>query len=168
MVRRFCASDVNGFHAYRSDASLAVYQGWSNMSLQDACRFVSEMASVQTLTPGDWIQLAIADPTSNALLGDLGLYLEPDGFAAEIGFTLSRSAQGRGHATRAVSMALSLFFSGSPISVVRAVTDARNTNSLRVLERVGFAKSTVREAFFKGAPCTELVYVYHRAPRPSV
>jgi RimJ/RimL family protein N-acetyltransferase len=163
MVRRFCAADVERFHDYRSDAGLAVHQGWSSMSFEDARRFVSKMASVQTLSAGDWIQLAIADPTSDELLGDLGLHLEPGDAAAEVGFTLSRSAQGRGHATRAVRMALSLTFAASAVSVVRAVADARNTSSVRVLERAGFARSIEQKVLFKGELCTEFVYVFRRA-----
>ena len=162
MLRRFCAGDVEPFHAYRSDAGLAVYQGWSAMSLDDARRFVSEMAAVAALPAGDWVQLAVADPASNALLGDLGLYLDPDAAAAEIGFTLSRSAQGRGHATRAVGMASAIAFAVTAVGSVRAVTDARNTGSIAVLERAGFTRTAVREVIFKGEPCTELVYVRAR------
>jgi len=161
-VRLLQTSDVPRFHAYRSDAGLATYQGWSPMSLGAAQGFIEEMASVSELRRGGWVQLGIADVTSDVLLGDIGLYLEPDASMAEVGFTLDRSAQGVGHATRAVQASLSLAFAASTANVVRAVTDARNVEAIRVLERVGFERSGAHQAVFKGEPCTEFVYVYNR------
>jgi [ribosomal protein S5]-alanine N-acetyltransferase len=161
-VRLLQESDVERFHAYRSDAGLATYQGWSPMSVRGAQRFIEEMASVSELRCADWVQLGIADATTDALVGDVGLYLEPDGSTVEIGFTLHRDAQGRGHATRAVQASLSLVFAATAAKVVRAVTDARNAKSIRALERAGFARSHTQQTVFKGEPCTELVYVCNR------
>jgi RimJ/RimL family protein N-acetyltransferase len=161
-VRLLQESDVERFHAYRSDAELATYQGWSPMSLPSARRFIEEMASVSELRRGDWVQLGIADAATDVLVGDVGLYLEPDESSVEIGFTLDREAQGSGHATRGVEASLSLVFAVTAAKVVRAVTDARNAKSIRVLERVGFARSHTRQAVFKGETCTEWVYVYNR------
>lgn len=163
LIRTLGAADLVGFHAYRSDADLAKYQGWSPMSIADARVFIDEMARVSSLRPGDWVQLAIADSKSNEILGDVGLFLEPDQSAGEIGFTLCRSAQGQGHASRAVSLSLSLLFAASSVPVVRAVTDARNLDSVRVLERTGFVMSSVQHTVFKGEPCIELVYVCRRS-----
>jgi len=161
-VRLLHTGDVPRFHEYRSDAGLATYQGWSPMSLGAAREFIEEMASVRELRRGGWVQLGIADVISDALVGDIGFYLESDASIAEIGFTLHRSAQGMGHATRAVQASLSLVFAASTANVVRAVTDARNEASIRVLERVGFGRSRAHQAVFKGEPCTESVYVYNR------
>jgi [ribosomal protein S5]-alanine N-acetyltransferase len=133
------------------------------MDEEGARQFVLEMAHVQTMIAGDWIQLAVAESSSNTLLGDLGLYLEADGSAGELGFTLARSAQGHGHAVRAARQAVLLMFAASDAQVVRAVTDVRNIKSVRVLERVGFLRVEEREAVFKGEPCAEFVYVYRRA-----
>ncbi len=159
VLRLLRETDLPAFHAYRSDAALAVYQGWSPMSEAAALGFIQAMSGVSALVAGDWIQLGIADGRTDALAGDLGLYLDADGMAAEIGFTLASAHQGRGHATRAVAAALVLVFSSTRVQQVRAVTDARNQRSVRVLERAGFAKVGEREAIFKGEPCTEHVYV---------
>ena len=162
LIRKFDAADLSRFHDYRSDAELAKYQGWSPMSLEAAGAFIEEMAPISALRPGEWVQLAIADAISDEILGDVGLYLEPDQTASEIGFTLCHAAQGQGHASRAVSLALSLVFATSSVRFVQAVTDARNLSSVGVLERTGFNQSAVRQTVFKGEPCTELVYVCHR------
>lgn len=49
-----------------------------------------------------------------------------------------------------------------PASEVRAVTDARNESSVRVLERAGFHQAGEQQAIFKGEACIELVYVFCR------
>jgi len=36
------------------------------------------MSSVAALRPGDWVQLAIADSATDRLIGDVGLYVDPD------------------------------------------------------------------------------------------
>ncbi|MGZ7278199.1 GNAT family N-acetyltransferase, partial [Streptococcus pyogenes] len=77
------------------------------------------------------------------------LFVDATQQEAEVGFTLSRGAQGAGHATRAVRAAVALLFESTPVAQVRAVTAARNTPSIRVLERAGFAKSHEQRAVFK-------------------
>ena len=163
VLRRLRVSDVARFHGYRSDATLATYQGWSAMSRAQAAAFVERMAPMAALVPGDWIQLAIAEAGSDRLIGDVGVHLAADGATAEIGFTLGREAQGRGHAVRAVELARSLVFSCSTARLVRAVTDARNQGSVRVLERAGFTRLAERQTLFKEELCTEFVYVCHRS-----
>jgi RimJ/RimL family protein N-acetyltransferase len=162
VLRRLRPDDVSRFHAYRSDAVLATYQGWSVMSAADARTFVERMAAEATLPRGDWVQLAIADADDDLLQGDVGVHVDADGRAAEIGFTVCRQAQGRGHALRAVQSALGVVFAATAVECVRAVTDARNARSVRLLERAGFAREAERQAFFKGEHCTELVYVRRR------
>lgn len=162
LLRRFRSDDVARFHAYRSDAELARFQGWSPMTLPQAQAFVEEMAGISALQPGEWVQLAICDQRADELLGDLGLFLEPDGATAEVGFTLARAAQGKGHATRALRAAVALIYAASAATTVRAVTDARNVRSIRTLERADFALFHSRSAVFKGEDCTELVYTCRR------
>jgi RimJ/RimL family protein N-acetyltransferase len=158
VVRRLQASDLTAFREYRADPELARYQGWSSMSEGEAAAFIDEMASITALIPGDWIQLGIADANTDQLLGDIGLFLSDDESAAEIGFTLSANAQGKGIATDAVRAALQLVFSTSPVQTVRAITDARNDASIRLLERLQFVFASKENTVFKGEPCTEFTY----------
>ena len=102
-------------------------------------------------------------PTTDLLIGDLGLFLAQDGLSAEVGFTLNQQSQGQGHATRAVLTAIDLVLASTSAAEVRAVTDARNVASIRVLDRAGFQFTLQQQAVFKGEACTELVYVYRRS-----
>lgn len=163
-VRRFQPDDVAAFHAYRCDAEIARYQGWSGLTRAAAEAFVDEMVTIVDFQRGGWIQLAIAEEASNRMLGDLGLFVEADESIAEIGFTLERQAQGHGHATRAVRLGLRLLFECTAVARVRAITDARNAASIRLLERSGFTLSSSHEAPFKGETCTEHLFLRERPP----
>ncbi|MCU0967407.1 MAG: GNAT family N-acetyltransferase [Rubrivivax sp.] len=161
-LRRLRPGDLPAFLACRGDAELARFQGWSAMTEEEGARFIAEMADAVLFTPGEWVQIAIADPASDRLLGDVGLHLAADGTSAEIGFTLAREAQGRGVATAAVEAALELLFARTAIARVVAVTDARNAPSIALLGRVGLQHVESREAVFKGEECTEWVFAMAR------
>jgi aminoglycoside 6'-N-acetyltransferase len=128
----------------------------------EARAFLARMHTVGPLQPGFWFQLGIADAQDMQLIGDIGLLLSADGSSAEIGYTLARSAQGRGLATLAVREAVALVFECSEASQVLATTDARNRPSIRLLERIGMQRVEDRDAVFRGEPCVEITYAIAR------
>ena len=125
--------------------------------------FLNETADATHLNPGGWIQLAVAGVALDELLGDVGLFLSEDCTYAELGFTLARSEQGRGHATRAVELAAQQAFRLATVREIRAVTDERNHPSIAVLRRAKFVESGTRESVFKGKPCTEVLFARGRS-----
>jgi RimJ/RimL family protein N-acetyltransferase len=161
-LRRLREGDLDAFQTYREIPELRRYQGWSPMSAAEALEFLTEMKSAPLFTPGAWVQLAIADAETDALVGDIGLYLSEDGTTGEVGFTLQPSAQGRGVAGLAVREALHLLFATTSASRVLGITDERNLPSVRVLERLGFECIETRQVQFRGEWCTERVYTLLR------
>lgn len=129
------------------------------MSRDAAERFLHETADATHLQAGEWTQLAIADFGSDGLVGDLGLYLSEDCTYSEVGFTLARAGQGKGHATRATELAIEQVFRIASVAEVRAVTDRVNQASIAVLRRAGFLQTGSREAVFKDRPCIEGLFV---------
>lgn len=162
MLRRLSTDDLAAFQAYRHDPELGRYQGWSPVSDAEAKTFLTEMSTAPLPNPGSWTQIAIAEPSTQGLVGDIGVFLDQDGRCAEIGFTLARHAQGRGVGTAAVREAIRLIFECSTAERVRGVTDARNTASIRLLERVGMRRAETKNAIFRGEPCVEFVYAVAR------
>ncbi len=154
--------DLAAFQAYRALPELGRYQGWLPMSDADALAFLTDVQGAPLFTPGQWMQLGIAEPARDVLVGDIGLHLSDDGSTGEIGFTLQPAVQGRGIATQAVRQALRLLFSGTNVARVFGITDARNLPSIRLLERVGFEFVEHRHVVFRGEPCTERVYALPR------
>ena len=138
------------------------------MTPAEALAFIDDMASAELFVPGQWAQVAIADASTDELVGDIGLFVANDDPSAEVGFTLHPAARGRGLATAAVQEAIRLLWEHTAVDRILGVTDARNAASVRVLERVGMARFESRETVFKGEACTEWVYAIQRpetAPR---
>jgi RimJ/RimL family protein N-acetyltransferase len=132
------------------------------MSEAEAVAFLAEMSEALLFTPGEWVQLGIAEPAADQLIGDVCIFLAADGLTAELGFTLATAAQGRGIATAAVRQALHVLFSITSVRQVLGITDSRNVESVRLLERVGFHHREIRSTVFRGEPCSEEVYVLLR------
>lgn len=162
VLRRLGLADLAAFQAYRTDAELGRFQGWSAMSDAQARSFLDEMSQAPLWRPGHWAQIAIAEPQNLALAGDIGLFLAEDARHVEIGFTLARHAQGRGLGTAAVRGAIQLVFSCTAVERVVGITDARNHASIALLDRLGMRRTQERSVEFRGEQCVEHVYVLPR------
>jgi RimJ/RimL family protein N-acetyltransferase len=128
------------------------------MSDSEASEFLAEMNAAALFQPGKWCQLAIADFTTDVLIGDVGVYLAPDANNAEIGFSMDRKSQGAGLATEAVRGTIRLIFEHTPAGRVHATTDARNIPCIRLLERIGMRQVDTLNTQFRGEPCVEYVF----------
>ena len=158
VLRRLALTDLPSFQLYRRDSRVGLYQAWEPQSDLDASLFVTEMSRVPLFPRGQWVQLAIADRVTDVLIGDVGICVAADLETAEIGFTLSVPAQGRGLGTEAVRSVIDLVFDHAPVGQIVAITDARNQASIRLLQRVGMRRVATTQAIFRGSPCTEYRY----------
>lgn len=165
VLRRLAPADLGRFQAYRRDPQVGLYQGWEPQPDAEAMRFIREMRDIALFPRARWVQLAIAHRPTDTLIGDVGICVSASGDIADIGFSLSAAAQGQGYGTEAVLQAIALVFDHSPVNQVMAVTDTRNTRSVRLLERVGMRRLETIAAVFRGAACTEHVYAIARADR---
>jgi RimJ/RimL family protein N-acetyltransferase len=162
VLRRLAAADLAAFQRYRNDPLLGQYQDWTVKTDAEAEAFLAKMSVVELLQPGAWTQIAIADVDGLGLIGDIGLFLASDGHGAEIGFTLRRESQGRGMGTAAVREAIDLVFEQTNAERVLGIVDARNVQSIRLLQRVGMNLAESRVAMFRDAPCLEHIYAISR------
>lgn len=139
-LRRLHPNDVDPFLAYRSDPDVARFQSWEATDHDSALQFLTEMCVVQPLLrPGKWVQIGVVTAQDDALIGDMGWFLSEDRREAEIGISLAGDHQGKGHATRAVQMALQHIFENSDVRRIVGFADLRNLPSRALLRRSGFA-----------------------------
>ena len=155
VLRRFAAGDLAPFLALRSDPEIARYQSWDMMTFEEAAAFVREQAVMPLGIPGRWCQVAVALRSSEAFIGDIGLFIREDGRSAELGFSIAREHQGRGYAREAVACLIELLFASAQIERMEAITDARNLSSIALLRRLGFELESTADALFKGETCQE-------------
>lgn len=157
-LRRLAATDLTAFQAYRTDPEVGRWQGWTPKPDEQALAFLNEMAAIPLFRPGEWTQLGIADDATGELLGDVGIHISADGREAEFGFSLARSAQGRGIASAAVKAAIAMVFEQTAVQSIQAQTDERNWACVRLLERLGATHLERIATEFRGEPCVELRY----------
>lgn len=165
LLRRLSATDLAAFQHYRHDPEVGRWQGWTPKTDADALAFLNEMAAIPLFAQGQWTQLGIADASTGALLGDIGIHISTDGRGAEFGFSLARAAQGRGIAAAAVGAAIAMVFEQTGAEHISAQTDARNTACVRLLQRLGATRVARIDTEFRGEPCEE--WRYRLATRPT-
>ncbi|WP_027482426.1 GNAT family N-acetyltransferase [Deinococcus pimensis] len=137
VLRRLREEDAPVLAAYRSDPDVARFQGWGPTFSEDRARAL--VHAMRARQPGEdgWFQFAVAHGGTDELLGDVGLRTF-EVRHAEIGFTLARTAQGRGYAAEAVRAVLAYAFGPLGVHRVVAGVDPRNERSSVLLSRLGF------------------------------
>lgn len=154
---------LEAFHVYRSDVTVARYQGWEPMNMGEARAFLKAQSSQTSYMPGTWRQLAIADITTDLLIGDMGVWLSSDRLQAEFGISITPDAQGQGYGSESVTGLIALLFLFTPVLEISARTDTRNLSCLAVLQHAGMLQVDTRKAEYKGEMCTECVFSIRKA-----
>ncbi|MGI9353614.1 MAG: GNAT family N-acetyltransferase, partial [Rhizobiaceae bacterium] len=101
-------------------------------------------------------QIAIALADTNRLIGDIGICLDADGAAAEIGITLSPARQHSGLAGEATILAFGWIFATCPATRIYGIADQRNIAAVDFLDRLGMVFEDEYETEFEGEPCIEI------------
>ena len=158
-VRRLRVSDLHDFQAYRTDPAIARYQGWPVQSDSDAEAFLASMANLQNHDAGTWLQLGIALPHDDRLIGDIGICWRGPGKPTEIGYSLARACHGQGFATDAVAAISAWIFAQYNTDSIIGITHHDNIRSIKLLQRLSFAHIDTLE----NAADTELVYRLKRS-----
>jgi RimJ/RimL family protein N-acetyltransferase len=162
VLRRLKPADLPAFQAYRSDEGVGRYQGWSAQTNLQALAFIEKMGDAVLFPSRSWVQLAVAEPETNGLIGDIGFCVTSDGASVELGFTISPAFQRRGLGTEALREAVGLLFEHSSAVQAFCVTDARNIPSIRLLERAQMQRTATAGAVLRGEPCIEHTYAIFR------
>jgi len=158
-LRRFEPGDAAAFHAYRANEAVARYQSWQDYTIEQAERFVDEIAKDDPGVPGAPFQFAVVGLDDEELMGDCMLVIDAgDPPTAEIGYTMAPAHQGHGYATEAAQALLAYAFDRHEIAAAKAVTDARNAPSIAVAKRLGMRLMSAEQTRFKGEPCEEQTY----------
>ena len=110
---------------------------------------------------GDGLRLAVALKATAELIGDFSFqWLEGGHQQGEIGFVFHPDHQGHGYATEAGREVLRLAFEGRKLHRVIGRTEARNTPSARVMEKLGMRQEAhlIENEWVKDEWQSELVY----------
>jgi ribosomal-protein-alanine N-acetyltransferase len=87
-----------------------------------------------------WGQRQVIERRSGLVVGGIGFAGPPEQGAVEVGYGIVPSRQGRGYATEAVRLMVTLAWRHPVVTAVLAHTDPGNVASQRVLEKAGFRR----------------------------
>jgi [ribosomal protein S5]-alanine N-acetyltransferase len=160
-LRPFVLADRTAIHAIYADPEVMRYVG------HGAHRTTAETASAlrtyaDVLERRGYSFVAVVERETGALIGDGGLHpLGGVGPDVELGYTLARSAWGKGYATELGRALVEYAFTVLHVPRVVAQVEPENTGSRHVLEKLGMIERETRTAY--GRP--HLLYAVESAPR---
>ena len=139
-IRRLAREDAEGIVAYRSDPELMT---WQAGMLPDAAYFLEEFEA--------WTRQNLAVEHEGRLIGDVHVRVHDAwtqseatdrgrGVQAELGWTFSREAQGRGFGREAGRAMLEIAFDGLGVRRVVGECFAANAASWRLMESIGMRR----------------------------
>jgi ribosomal-protein-alanine N-acetyltransferase len=159
-LRPFTAADHEAIHAVYSDPEVMRYVG------HGAHQTMAETANAlriygEVLARRGYSFLAVTEREGGALVGDGGLHpLGGEGPDVELGYTLARSAWGRGYATELGRVLIDYAFGELGAPRVVAQVEPANTASRHVLAKLGMTAREERMAY--GRP--RLLYAVEAKP----
>ena len=123
----------------RADAEVARYLYQGPLSPEETRDLLArKIASSSWTSEGDWLGAAVVERESGITVGDVALcWTSERDRTAEIGFTFDPHHQGKGFATEAARAMVDWAFGTAGLHRVIGRTEARNTASSRVLEKLG-------------------------------
>jgi RimJ/RimL family protein N-acetyltransferase len=161
-LRPFVEEDFEALHAMRSSPEVVRYLYEEPTSAEQTREVLDRrIARTSWAKEGDWLAAAVVERASGVTVGDVALFWASErDRTAEIGFIFDPRHQGKGFATEAARALIDWAFETAGIHRVIGRTEARNSASSRVLEKLGLRLEAhfVENEWVKGEWQSELVY----------
>ncbi len=117
-------------------------------SLEMAREWIGSLAG--SFDHSEQVVFAVVRATDHQLVGAVGLVIDPDNRAAEMGYWIGKPYWSQGYCTEAARKVLDYGFEQLGLNRIFASTFRRNTASARVLQKLGMVlEGTARQAILK-------------------
>jgi RimJ/RimL family protein N-acetyltransferase len=161
-LRPFVEEDFEAVYAMRSDPEVARYLYQGPLSEEETrSRLERNMALSAWAAEGDWLSAAAVERATGLTVGDVAFHwVSERDKTAEVGFVFDPRQQGKGFATEAARALIAWAFDEAGFHRVIGRTEARNSASARVLEKLGMRLEAhfVENEWVKDEWQSELVY----------
>ena len=162
ILRPFREGDLDDLYAYYALPEVTRFLYSEPHDLEKARETLAKkMKSVTLNKKDDRLVLAVEEKNSGRVIGEvLLLWKSKKHNIGEVGYVFNPAFQGQGYATEAAREMLRLGFETCKFHRMIACCDARNTASMRVMERLGMRREAhyVENEFIKGEWTDELIY----------
>jgi len=160
LLRPFMASDLDVLHRLQSLPEVVRYLRWGSRTRDEVTAVLEErIHQTRIAAEGDTLILAVTLRDGGALIGDVNLQLlSSENKQGKFGFVLLPEYHRQGYGRESAMATLALGFDIMGLHRIDGYCDARNTASVRLLERLGMRREAhSRESErFKG----ERVFLY--------
>lgn len=145
ILRMWRNEDFEAYARMTADLEVMRFLGGKAFDRLEAWRHMAFLVGHwQLLGYGHW---AVEEKATGEFVGRIG-FMNPEGWPAfEIGWTLARQFWGRGYATEGARRALAFAFDELDKEHVISLIDPKNSNSLKVAERLGEKEEGKTELF---------------------
>jgi RimJ/RimL family protein N-acetyltransferase len=144
-LRAWRRADLPALAAFGLDADNVRYGGAPPGGREhEAADYVEAMERMRR--DGRAVAFAVVDASSDAVLGACDLRFPLPGIG-EVGYLLAPAARGRGVMGRALGLVVAWAFAELGLVRVQAFASPDNVRSLRLLERLGFAREGVLRSY---------------------
>jgi ribosomal-protein-alanine N-acetyltransferase len=144
-LRPFAPADLDAIHSIYADPEVMRWVGTGPVPGRTMTERMLDGYAAHQRAHG-FSFWAVVENATNTLIGDAGLHRTAAG-ETELGYTLAKSAWGRGYATEAASAWVDAAFTQLDIDEVIALAEPPNRASLHVLEKAGLRRNGTRTAF---------------------
>jgi RimJ/RimL family protein N-acetyltransferase len=162
VLRPFEEGDLGALYAMHSDAEVTRWLYNEPRTLDETRTLLGhKLAGDRFMVEGNWLSAAVIERESGELVGDVSLrWSSVVHKTGEIGFMFDPGYQGRGYATEAARRLIAFGFEAMGFHRVIGRAEARNTASVRVLEKLGLRREglLVENEWVKGEWQSEVVY----------
>jgi [ribosomal protein S5]-alanine N-acetyltransferase len=167
VLRPIEEADLPVWLAYLGRPEVFEHTSWNNPRLEDLAAYLWSPAA---RSPAALLRLAIAERSTNALVGTIGFHtVSPVNRSAELAYDLAPTHWGRGIATRLCRRVVAWAHEQADVLRVQATVLETNARSARVLERVGFEHEGLLRSYrlVRGVPGNFHMYSHVSAPREA-
>jgi RimJ/RimL family protein N-acetyltransferase len=162
LLRSYGEGDFDGLYAMQSSEDVVrwLYNDVRNES-EARDLLARKIRGAAFEAEGDWLSTAVTLRDSGAFVGDIALHwVSEEHRCGELGFMFDPGHQGKGYATEAARALLPFAFETMGWHRLIGRTEARNTASARVLEKLGMRLEAhlIENEWVKGEWQSELGY----------
>ena len=155
MIRPMTMQDVPSLMKWMPDRSIYTYWGKGPSKAEKQPELLFEKAERPTKS----FHLGIAEKNGNEVIGDLWVYLIENDRMAQIAIRLSKSKQGCGYGTEALSAMTGFCFEKTELQRLWTQVDVRNIASSKMLEKCGYTKEgLIRQGKMVNTWCDYYIY----------
>jgi len=171
ILRPLQAGDVDDILPYHSDPESIRYIPWD---MRDRAFVVDWLTRAVTYVglkedqPG--LLLAMVEKGSGRVIGQLNSAMtDRPNQTADIGYITNPAYRGQGFANEALAALIDFLFTEEKVHRIVADIDVRNSDSIRVVERLGFRKEAtyLENDYLKGEWCSMHLYALLSREWPS-